>query len=74
MLASIVMARNTMQKQAVVSRWANLLYIIEADIVAKVSPTRPSGINLRGVFRFPVKRYAAHLMPSLAAAIIAAAG
>jgi len=33
-----------------------------------------TGVNLRGVFRFPVERYAADLMPSLAAPIIAAVG
>ncbi|MEB0030480.1 hypothetical protein QN372_06980, partial [Undibacterium sp. RTI2.1] len=49
----------------VVNRWANRRQIIEADIMAKIAPTRLSGINLRGVFRFPVERYAADLMPSL---------
>jgi transposase-like protein len=28
--------------------------VIEADIMAKIAPTGLSGINLRGVFRFPV--------------------
>ena len=66
LLANTVMAWNTMQMQAVVDRWANRRQIIEADIMAKIAPTRLSGINLRGVFRFPVERYAADLMPSLA--------
>jgi len=47
---------------------------IEADIMAKIAPTRLSGINLRGVFRFPVEKYAADLMPSLAPSINAAVG
>ena len=70
MLTNTVMAWNTMQLQAVVNR----CQVIEADIMAEIAPTRLSGINLRGVFRFPVERYAADLMPSLAAPIIAAVG
>ena len=63
-----------MQMQAVVNRWANRRQVIEAEIMAKIAPTRLSGINLRGVFRFPVERYAADLMPSLAAPRVAAVG
>lgn len=74
LLANTVMAWNTMQMQAVVDRWANRRQVIEADIMAKIAPTRLSGINLRGVFRFPVERYAADLMPSLAPSINAAVG
>ena len=74
LLANTVMAWNTMQMQAVVDRWANRRQVIEADIMAKIAPTRLSGINLRGVFRFPVERYAADLMPSLAPPINAAVG
>jgi hypothetical protein len=59
LLANTVMAWNTMQMQAVVNRWANRRQVIEADIMAKIAPTRLNGINLRGVFRFPVERYAA---------------
>ena len=74
LLANTVMAWNTMQMQAVLNRWANRRQIVEADIMAKIAPTRLSGINLRGVFRFPVERYAADLMPSLAAPINATIG
>jgi TnpA family transposase len=74
LLANTVMAWNTMQMQAIVNRWANRRQVIEADIMAKIAPTRLSGINLRGVFRFPVERYAADLMPSLAPSISAAVG
>ena len=63
-----------MQMQAVVNRWANRRQVIEADIMAKIAPTRLSGINLRGVFRFPVEKYAPYLMPSLAPSINAAVG
>ncbi len=74
LLANTVMAWNTMQMQAVLNRWTNRRQVIEADIMAKIAPTRLSGINLRGVFRFPVERYAADLMPSLAPSISAAVG
>lgn len=72
LLANTVIAWNTMQMQGVVNRWANRRQIIEADIMAKIAPTRLSGINLRGVFRFPVERYAADLMPLLIPTINAA--
>ena len=74
LLANTVMAWNTMQMQAVLNRWANRRQVVEADIMAKIAPTRLSGINLRGVFRFPVERYAAELLPSLVPAITAAVG
>lgn len=73
LLANTVMAWNTMQMQAIINRWANRRQIIEADIMARIAPTRLSGINLRGVFRFPLERYAADLMPSMATPINAAA-
>ena len=74
MLAKTIVVWKTMQMQAVVNRWANRRQGIEADIKGKIAPTRLSGINLRGVFRFPVERYAADLMPSLAPTINAPAG
>ena len=74
LLANTVMAWNTMQMQAVVDRRANRRQVIEADIMAKIAPMRLSGINLRGVFRFPVEKYAADLMPSLVPPINAAVG
>ena len=74
LLANTVMAWNTMQMQAVANRWANRRQVIEADIMAKIAPTRLSGINLRGVSRFPVESFAADLMPSLARSAIAAVG
>ena len=47
LLANTVMAWNTMQMQAVLSRWANRRQVIEADIMGKIAPTRLNGINLR---------------------------
>ena len=66
--------RQELQMQAVVNRLANRHQVIEADIMAKIAPTRLSGINLRVVFRFRVERYAADLMPSLAPSISTAVG
>lgn len=67
LLANIVMAWNTMQMQAVLHRWSNRRQIIPAELIAKIAPTRLNGINLRGVFPFPVEKYAADLLPSLMA-------
>ena len=50
LLANTVMAWNTMQMQGVVNRWANRRQIIDANSMAKIAPTRLSGINLRRVF------------------------
>lgn len=35
-----------------------------AELIGHVAPTRTEGINLRGVFRFPIERYAEQLLPS----------
>ena len=74
LLANTIMAWNTMQMQAVLNRWADRCQVVEADIMAKIAPTRLSDINLRGVFRFPVERYAAERLPSLVPTITAAVG
>ncbi|WP_244503760.1 hypothetical protein [Variovorax sp. CF079] len=44
--------------QAVLDRWANRRQIVPAELIGRVAPTRLEGINLRGVFRFPIERYA----------------
>ncbi|MBK5207357.1 MAG: Tn3 family transposase [Polaromonas sp.] len=64
LLANIIMAWNTTQMQAVLDRWANRRQVIPAELMGKIAPTRLSGINLRGVFRFPVERYASEILPS----------
>lgn len=72
LLANIVMAWNTMQMQAVLNRWANRRQVIGTDILARIAPTRINGINLRGIFRFPVEQYAADLLPSRTPPLIVA--
>lgn len=68
LLANIMMAWNTSQMQAVLNRWANRRQVIPPELIGSIAPTRVEGINLRGVFRFPIERYAAQLLPSQAAA------
>jgi hypothetical protein len=45
-----------------------------AELIGRIAPTRLAGINLRGVFRFPVERYAGRLLPSQIAAKTCANG
>jgi hypothetical protein len=63
------MAWNTSQMQAVLDRWSNRRQVIPAELIGKIAPTRLEGINLRGVFRFPVDRYADQILPSQGAPI-----
>jgi hypothetical protein len=63
------MAWNTSQMQAVLDRWSNRRQVIPAELIGKIAPTRLEGINLRGVFRFPVDRYADQILPSQSAPI-----
>ncbi len=69
LLANIVMAWNTSQMQAVLDRWSNRRQVIPPELIGKIAPTRLESINLRGVFRFPVDRYADQILPSLGVAI-----
>ena len=63
-LSNIVMAWNTSQMQAVLDRWSNRRQVIPPELIGKIAPTRLESINLRGVFRFPVDRYADQILPS----------
>lgn len=69
LLANIIVASNTTQMQAVLNRWANWCQVIPADLAGKIARTRLQGINLRGVFRFPVERHADEIMSSQATLI-----
>ena len=64
LLANIVMAWNTTQMQSVLDRWANRRQGIPPELIGKIAPTRLEGINFRGVFRFPIERYASKILPS----------
>ncbi|HEX7498966.1 MAG TPA: hypothetical protein VF524_01545 [Polyangia bacterium] len=47
---------------------------VPPELIGRIAPTRLEGINLRGVFRFPVERYAGQLLPSQIAAKTSANG
>jgi TnpA family transposase len=74
LLANIVMAWNTAQMQAVLDRWANRRQIVPPELTGRIAPTRLEGINLRGVFRFPLERYAGQILPSQTAAKTSTSG
>jgi len=64
LLANIVMAWNTSRMQAALDHWSSRRRIVPPELIGRIAPTRLEGINLRGVFRFPVERYAERLLPS----------
>ena len=68
------MAWNNAQTQAVPDRWVHRRQIVPRQQVGGIAPTRLKGINLRGVFRFPIDHYADQLLPSQTAAKTIAAG
>src|ERR1019366_5077291 len=37
---------------------------IPPELIARCAPTRTEGLNMRGVFRFPIEQYADQLLPS----------
>jgi len=45
-------------------RWWSRRRSVPPELIGRIAPTRLEGINLRGVFRFPVERYAERLLPS----------
>jgi hypothetical protein len=68
LLANIVMAWNTMKMQLVLDRWnTRPSTAVPPELIGRIAPTRTEGINLRGVFSFPIEQYAEFLLPTLAA-------
>ena len=64
-LLALVMAWNTAKMQAIFDRWAQRRSgAIPPELIARIAPTRTEGINMRGVFRFPIEQYADQLLPS----------
>jgi hypothetical protein len=62
------MAWNTAQMQQVLDHWAQRRGgAVPPELIGRVALTRTEGINLRGVFRFPVDHYADKILPSAAA-------
>jgi TnpA family transposase len=69
LLANLVMAWNTTKMQSVLDRWnARRSTAVPPQLIGRIAPTRTEGINLRGVFTFPIEQYQAQLLPSLPAA------
>jgi Tn3 transposase DDE domain len=65
LLANVVMAWNTTKMQAIFDRWAQRRSgAIPPELIARIAPTRTEGINMRGVFRFPIEQYTDQLLPS----------
>ena len=65
LLANLVMAWNTAQMQAAFDRLnARKSTAVPQELIGRIAPTRIEGINLRGVFQFPVEVYAEQLLPS----------
>jgi hypothetical protein len=63
------MAWNTMKMQSVLDRWnARRSTAVPPGLIGRIAPTRTEGINLQGVFTFPIGQYQAQLPPSLPAA------
>jgi len=64
LLTNIVMAWNTAQMQAVIDRWnTRRREQVPPQLIGRVCPARIEGINLRGVFRFPIDRFAGQILP-----------
>jgi Tn3 transposase DDE domain/Peptidase family M13 len=56
LLANIVMAWNTEKIQAIFDRWAKRRNgAIPPKLIARCAPTRTEGLNMRGIFRFPIR-------------------
>lgn len=69
LLANIVMAWNTTKKQAIFDCWAQRRSgAVPPELIGRIAPTRTEGLNMRGIFSFPIERYAAILLPSRAPA------
>jgi TnpA family transposase len=65
LLANLVMAWNTAQMQSAFDRLnARRTTAVPPELIGRIAPTRTEGINLRGVFRFPVEAYADRLLPT----------
>ena len=64
LLANIVMAWNTTKMQAAMDHWNHRRQRVPPELIARIAPTRTEGINLRGVFSFPIHRFADQLLPS----------
>ena len=64
----LILACGQSRKPPAVDHWAQRRGgAIPPELMGRIAPTRTEGINLRGLFRFPVERYADKILPSAAA-------
>jgi hypothetical protein len=68
---SVVMAWNTAWTQAIIDGWSEP---VPAEMMGCIAPTRIEGIHLRGIFRFPIERFAEPRLPSHTARTAATPG
>jgi TnpA family transposase len=67
LLANIVMAWNTAKMQGIFDRWAQRRSgAVPPELIGRIAPTRTEGLNMRGIFSFPIEQYAEALLPSWA--------
>jgi TnpA family transposase len=59
LLANIVMAWNTTQMQRILGSEN-----VPSALIGRIAPTHIEGLNLRGIFRFPIEKYAEQLLPT----------
>lgn len=59
LLANIVMAWNTVQMQRILGSEN-----VPSALIGRIAPTHIEGLNLRGIFRFPIEEYAEQLLPT----------
>lgn len=64
LLANILMAWNTTQMQTMLDLQMSRRQPLPAELFGRIAPTRVEGINLRGVYRFPIEHYTGQLLPS----------
>ena len=65
LLANVVMAWNTAKMQAIFDRWAQRRSgAVAPELIGRIAPTRTEGLNMRGIFSFPIEQYADQLLPS----------
>jgi len=65
LLANIVTAWNTAQMQTVFDQWGQRRSgAIPPELIGRIAPTWTERLNMRGIFRFFIEKYAAQLLPS----------
>lgn len=64
LLANILMAWNTAQMQSMLDQEISRRQPMPAELFGRIAPTTFEGINLRGVYRFPIEHYTGQLLPS----------